>query len=196
MVVIGLTGGFGTGKSTVAAMFEQLGAAVLDADRITHELMEPKKMVWRRIVDTFGVAILNEDNSINRRRLAEIVFKDVDKRKQLESFVHPEVVNHINREVQLIEKEHKVKAVVLDVPLLIEAGAKNLAGVIVVVTASPEIQQERLLKKYGSQERIAGRIQAQMDISAKVALADYVIDNSDDVDNTRTQVRDIWNKLV
>lgn len=196
MVVIGLTGGYGTGKSTVAAMFQELGAVVLDADRITHKLMEPKKLVWRRIIDAFGDSALNEDATINRKQLAEIIFKDSDKRLQLESIIHPQVIKYIKRQLHQIKGKPKIKAIVLDVPLLIEAGAEDMADVIVVVTASPEVQQERLLEKYGSQERISGRIKAQMDMSAKVALADHVIDNSDGVENTRTQVRNLWNKLL
>lgn len=192
MLVIGVTGGLGTGKSTVAKMFKQLGAVVLDADVIAHQLMEPKRLAWRDIVKTFGDDVLNEDQTINRTWLAERVFRDEDKRQALERIIHPRVLRHIKR---TLSRLRGARAVVLDIPLLVETGSERFVDVLVVVTASPQVQQERLKKKFGwSEEDIHARIAAQWDVSAKVALADFVVDNSDGVDATRTQVKRIWNQ--
>ena len=197
MVVIGITGGVGTGKSTVAKMFQQLGAVVLDADVIAHLVMEPKRLAWRQIVKAFGEDVLNEDQTINRKRLAAIVFADDERRKWLERIIHPKVLHVIKQQLHRLKRSRRVRAVVLDVPLLMEAGAEGLADVLVVVTAPPQVQRERLKKKYGwSEEETNARMAAQWDLSAKVALADHVVENSDGVDATRTQVKRIWNQRV
>ena len=197
MVVIGITGGVGTGKSTVAKMFQQLGAVVLDADVIAHQVMEPKRLAWRQIVKAFGEDVLNEDQTINRKRLAAIVFTDDEHRKWLERIIHPKVLHVIKQQLHRLKRSRRVRAVVLDVPLLMEAGAEGLADVLVVVTAPPQVQRERLKKKYGwSEEETNARMAAQWELSAKVALADHVVENSDGVDATRTQVKRIWNQRV
>jgi dephospho-CoA kinase len=197
MVVIGVTGGLGTGKSTVAAMFKALGAVVLDADVIAHQVMEPKRLAWRTIVETFGESVLNDDQTVNRRTLASVVFRDEPRRKRLEAIIHPPVLRSIKQRLRRLRRVRRVRAVVLDVPLLVEAGAHTLVDALVVVTAPPEIQRERLKSKYGwSDEETTARIDAQMELSAKVALADHVVDNGNGVDATRTQVKRIWNQRV
>jgi len=195
MVVIGVTGGVGTGKSTVAKMFKELGAAVLDADAIAHQVMEPKRLAWRQIVETFGEGVLNEDQTINRSRLASIVFQDVQRRKQLEAMIHPHVLRHIKQQLHRLRRNRRVNAVVLDVPLLVETGADQFVDALVVVTAPPNVQRERLAHRYGVSEDVEARIASQWELSAKVALADHVIDNANGVDATRTQVKRIWQQL-
>ncbi len=160
MVVIGLTGGFGTGKSTVAAAFGDLGATVLDADRLAHQLMEPKCLAWRRIVEAFGSSVINEDQTINRPRLAAMVFADDAARKRLEAILHPQVLKQIKQQLHRLRRLRRVKAVVLDVPLLVEAGAERLVDTLVVVTALPEVQRERLRRKYGGTAQMEARIAA------------------------------------
>jgi len=195
MHVIGVTGGVGTGKSTVAAMFQGLGATVLDADVIAHRVMEPRRLAWRQVVKTFGEEILNEDQTVNRRRLASIVFGDDARRRQLEAIVHPHVIRLITRQVHRMRRARRAGAVVLDVPLLFEAGAEGLADTVVVVNARPEIQRQRLQQAGWSGADIAARRAAQWDLSAKAALADYVVENSDGLDATRIQVKRIWKQL-
>ena len=197
MVVIGVTGGVGTGKSTVATMFRQLGAVVLDADAMAHQVMEPKRLAWRQIVKTFGEGILNDDQTVNRRRLAALVFQDEQSRKRLEDIVHPKVLRSIKHELHRLRRLRRVRAVVLDVPLLVEVGAQDLVDALVVVTAPPGAQRKRLQETYGwSDEETTARMAAQWNVSAKVALADRVVDNSEGVDVTRAQVKRIWNQLV
>lgn len=197
MVVIGVTGGIGTGKSTVAQMFRQLGAAVLDADAIAHKLMEPRRLAWRRIAAAFGDGVLNADQTVNRRRLAAIVFSDDEMRRRLETILHPGVMREIRRQLHQLGRSRQVTAAVLDVPLLVEVGAQDLADALVVVTAPREAQRERLKKQHGwTDEEIDARIRAQWDLSAKAVLADHVVDNGNGVDGTRTQVRRLWQTLV
>lgn len=197
MVVIGVTGGLGTGKSTVAGMFKQLGAVVLDADVMAHEVMEPKNVAWRQILKTFGEDVLNEDHTINRRRLADIVFRDAQRRRALEAIIHPHVLRRVKQQLHRLRRVRGTRAVVLDVPLLVEVGARDLVDALVVVTAPPEVQRERLKKKFQwSEEEMDARMAAQWDLAAKVALADEVVDNAHGVDVTRTQVKRIWNQRV
>jgi len=217
MVVIGVTGGVGTGKSTVAKMFRQLGAVVLDADAIAHQLMEPKRLCWRRVVECFGQEILNEDQSINRRRLADIVFRDAQRRRDLEAIIHPAVLRQIKQRLHRLGRSRlpgtarggqarlplgyrggqarRIRAVVLDVPLLVEVDAHGMADVLVVVTAPRQVQRTRLAHRYGDPEEVDARIAAQMEVSAKAALADFVVDNAGTLDATRTQVKRIWEQL-
>ena len=197
MVVIGVTGGVGTGKSTVAKMFRDLGAVVLDADAIAHQVMEPKRLAWRKIVSAFGDGILNEDGTVNRRRLAAVVFQDPEQRRRLEAIIHPQVLRTMKQAMHRLRRQRGPAAAVLDVPLLLEAGAKELVDTLVVVTAPPEIQRERLRQAHGwSAEEIEARAGAQWELAAKVALADHIVDNSDGLETTRTQVRRVWNSLV
>ena len=197
MVVIGVTGGVGSGKSTVAALFKRLGAVVLDADVIAHQLMEPKKLCWRKIVATFGRGILNDDETVNRRKLASVVFADAERRKALEEILHPQVMRQISYQLRDLRKSKRIKAVVLDVPLLLEVGGQKLVDMLVVVTVPRAVQLLRLQKKYGwTKEEVNARIDAQWDLSAKEALADTVVDNAANVDDTRRQVKQIWKQLI
>src|SRR3989338_7552893 len=143
MVVIGVTGGVGTGKATVAKMCKELGAVVLDADSMAHQVMEPKRLCWRRVVERFGEEVLNEDQTINRRRLAAIVFRDGGQRRQLEAVIHPQVVRKMKQRLHRLRRSglpgvarggqaRRIPAVVLDVPLLVEADAQGMVDALVV----------------------------------------------------------------
>jgi dephospho-CoA kinase len=195
MLVVGVTGGPGTGKSTVAGILEEWKAVVLDADHLAHEVMEPQKLAWRQTLQLFGDEIANADRTINRKKLAARIFRDDQARRQLEAIVHPRVVRRIQECLDRLEKNKRVHLVVLDVPLLIEAGMQGLVDALIVVTAKPAVQRQRLMARGWSEEEIARRIGAQMALSAKVALADYVIDTSQGLAATRTQLETLWQKL-
>ena len=197
MVVIGVTGGVGSGKSTVAKMFQDLGAQVLDADVLAHEVMEPHSLAWRRIVAAFGDGVVQEDQRINRKALARIVFADPEARRRLEGIIHPQVLRRLKQQLHQLKRRRATPAVVLDVPLLLEAGAQHLVDVLVVVTADAATARSRLQRKHGwSEEEIAQRMAAQWDLSAKAAMADYVLDNGNGLEQTRKQVRHIWKQAV
>ena len=197
MVVIGLTGGVGTGKTSVSKMFKALGAVVIDADELAHELIRPHRAAWRAILKTFGTTVLKPDLTLDRRHLAKIVFRDPRRRLQLEGMLHPPILSLMRQRVRRLRRTRQVAAVVLEIPLLFEAGARSLVDVVVVVTATSRVQRERLKRIRGWSDReIRARTWAQWKLAAKAALADDVIDNSGTISATRTQVRRIWNRRV
>lgn len=197
MVVIGLTGGLGTGKSTVARMFGRLGAVVLDADAIAHDLLRPGTAAWRQVRRAFGAGLIRRGGSIDRGRLAGVVFRDARARRRLERILHPRVLRRLSGDVRRLTREGRVLAVVLDVPLLLEARASRRADVVIVVRASRAVQRRRLRAGRGwSQEEIGRRINAQWSLSAKAALADHVIDNGGTRAQTRAQVRRLWQQMM
>lgn len=201
MLVIGVTGGLGAGKSTVARLFGEHGAEVIDADTVAHAVMEPKKLAWRQVVKAFGRDILNTDETINRRWLAQKVFRDPRARAELEGIVHPQVLRHIRQQLRRLSRlrrgrnRDRVKAVVLDVPLLLETGSEALVDVVVVVTAPPKIQRQRLLGRGMSEADATARMAAQWDLKKKLAKAQHVIENGSGMEHTRRRVTQLWNHL-
>lgn len=195
MLVIGLTGGLGTGKSTVARMFAELGATVLDADAIAHELLEPGQPGWSCVVDLFGAEILQADQRIDRKKLADRVFADSDARRKLEAVVHPLIRQRMQRELGRLAGEGRAAAVVCDVPLLLETHAQSMVEAVVVVTAPPDVARARLAERGWTEEEFAKRAAAQWDLSRKSAMADAVVDNGNGLEQTRRQVEQLWNRL-
>ncbi len=194
MMVIGVTGSVGTGKSTVARMLGKLGAVVIDADQVAHEVMEPNRPAWRAIVKAFGQGLLQADGTLNRRRLAGRVFRDANARRRLEAIVHPRVIRAVNARLRTLSRNPRVRVVVLDVPLLVEAGMRGLVDTLVVVTATSAVQRRRLRARGYSAREVARRANAQWTLSAKVGLADVVVNNSSGVDQTWRQVKRLWNQ--
>jgi len=179
MILVGLTGGVATGKSTVAKMFKQCGAVVIDADELVREAVTPGKPAWREIVKTFGKAILNPDHTLNRRELGAVVFRNRTKLRQLEQIIHPRVAREQARLTKEIARKHPKAVVIYDVPLLFEAGIDKRVDQTIVVTADRNTQIVRLKKRNGlSRVEAIRRIRTQMPLTKKVRLADIVIDGT------------------
>lgn len=197
MLIIGVTGGVGTGKTTVSKIFRQLGAIVLDADEIAHRLIEPKKKAFKEVINYFGNEILNDDKTINRKALAEIVFSDSAHLKKLCDLIHPLVYKEIERHLGKIKRSSPNAIAVLDIPLLLESGGRSMVDKLIVVKSKRDVQIKRASKNLGLNRRyILQRIKAQMPLQKKIKAADFVIDNSGTLKSTREQAIKIWKMLV
>ena len=179
MIVAGLTGGIGTGKSTVSAIFEEAGAIIVDADKIAREVVEKGRPAWQKIVKHFGRDILLPNGNIDRKRLADIIFADPQQKDRLNRIVHPFVIAETERRLKKIERDQPDSVVILDVPLLIEAGMSRDLAEIIVVYVPETIQQQRLMDRDRLRETEAlARIRAQMPIEKKKSRGTILIDNS------------------
>lgn len=195
MKLVGLTGGVGSGKSTVAAMLRELGAEVVDADEASHAVYEPGTPGFDAVVREFGDEFVR-DGRIDRKRLGELVFKDYDARRRLNAIVHPLVRDWMAaRTAEAVERGANV--VVQDVPLLFENGLEQLFPTVVLVWVPEEVQIERLVNGRGfTRERAREVIAAQMPIDEKRASAQHVVDNSGSAEFTREQVERLWKELA
>lgn len=195
MKLVGLTGGIGSGKSTVAAMLRELGAEVVDADEASHAVYEPGTPGFAAVVKEFGEAYV-KDGRIDRRRLGELVFKDADARRRLNEIVHPLVREWMAaRTAEAADRGAEV--VVQDVPLLFENGLERLFSPVVLVYVPETLQVERLFRGRGfAPERAREVIAAQMPIEEKRRLAEHLIDNSGTIEETRVQVEKLWAQLA
>lgn len=179
MILIGLTGGVASGKSTVAAMFKQCGAVVIDADALAHEVVHPGKPAWREIVRRFGRSVLNADQTLNRPALGQVVFGNCEKLRQLEQIIHPRVAREQRRLANAAARLDRHAVVVYDVPLLFEVGIDKRVDKIVVVTADQATQIARLKKRNGlSRSQALRRIRSQMPMAEKRRRADIVLDGT------------------
>ncbi len=195
MLVVGLTGGMASGKSVASKTLRDLGRPIIDADLIAKEMVKPNEAGYRDIVDHFGKGILNPDQTINRRKLARIIFSEPGERERLNSLLHPRIVKEIKRRINNF-REKGERMVIVDAALLIEAGQLLLVDKLIVVTVNPKIQIKRLAKRDHLTEKEAReRIAAQMPLSEKIKLADYVIDNSGPVRKTVRRMKETYNKL-
>lgn len=179
MILIGLTGGLATGKSTVAQMFKQCGAIVIDADELARQVVQPGTPAWREIVRTFGKGILHPDRTIDRHALSAVVFHDKKKLRHLERIIHPRVARKQIRLTKQAAKKDPKTIVIYDVPLLFEAGIDKRVDKTVVVTSDRETQIRRLKKRNGfSRTEALRRIRSQMPLAIKRLRADYVLDGT------------------
>jgi dephospho-CoA kinase len=195
MLLVGLTGGIATGKSTVAGMFAARGAAIVDADHIAHALQEPDQPCHRQIVDAFGVGILDEMGRIDRRRLGARVFTDASARQRLEAIMHPAIREACESQIRAAEAAGR-RICIVDAALILEAGRRDRFHKIVVVTAPEEVQVDRLGRSRGlTPAEARQRLSSQWTTAAKAALADYVIDNGGDPGRTEEQVARVYAAL-
>lgn len=195
-LVVGITGGIASGKSTVSAILEELGSPVIDFDVLAREVVEPGQPAYDEIVAYFGRQVLQEDGTLDRKALSKVVFQDMEKRKKLEAFTHPRIYELFSRRVAEIT-EHDPNAIIqVPVPLLLELNLQFMFHKLVVVHIPVEEQVRRLAERDGiTEEEAAGMLKAQLPIDEKPGYADFVIDNRGSVDETRRQVEDLWNRL-
>lgn len=190
MILVGLTGGIGSGKSTVAEMFAQRGAVIIDGDAIARQLQRAGTTVLTKIVEHFGNDVLTEDGELNRGKLATIVFPDPDALKCLNAIVHPAIADEIERRID--SQRHSDRVVILDVALLVENPYKGLCGVI-VIDVDIKIARMRLLTNRGmSGADIDARMARQATRETRNAIADIIIDNSFDLEHLRNEVARAW----
>lgn len=194
-LVVGLTGGIATGKSTVARMFEELGAAVVSADVVARQVVEPGEPAWGEIKDTFGEEVLAADGTLDRRALGAVVFGDEEARRRLEAITHPRIRERMRRQID--ELAGRGLVVIAEIPLLFEsAPARALVDETVVVYVDEDVQEARLMERDGfSRAEARARMAAQKPLAEKAALADWVIDNGRGLEETKAQVERLWRRL-
>ena len=196
-VIIGLTGGIACGKTTIARILKRLGAIVIDADREAKRLIKPNSPAWQKLVKEFGQDILNPDQSINRRRLGNMVFGNEQLLAKLNAIVHPGVVAEIAEKIRSFKSAGHWPAIILDAPLLFEVGAETLVDVVWVVTVDSKTQIDRLINRDNMDyDNAVKRIEAQMSIEEKVSRADAVISNTGTRRATREHVLNLWQQYV
>ncbi len=195
MLKIAVTGGAGSGKTTVVRMFKELGAQVLDADEVAREVVAVGAPAWEELRRTWGPDFFKEDGSLDRARVAQRVFSDPEARRRLNDLIHPQVARKIKERLEALEKQG-APLVVVEVPLLFEAGLQRAYERIVVVFAAPGDQVSRLeARDHRPEGEIAGILKAQWPLKEKLAQADYVVDNRGTLSDTRRQVEKIWREL-
>lgn len=193
MILVGLTGGIATGKSTVAGMFKRCGATVIDADTLAREVVQPGKPAWREIVKAFGKTVLNPDRTLNRQALGAKVFGHPAKLRQLEHIIHPRVAREQRRLTRQAARTDPNAVVIYDVPLLFEAGIDTRVDTIIVVTADRETQIARLKKRNGlSRSEALRRIKSQMPLTEKRRRADYTLSGTLPLPQLKKQVRSLY----
>jgi len=193
---IGMTGGIASGKSLVARLFEELGAGIVDADRLAREVLAPGGPAYDDVVRAFGREILRPDGSVDREALAARIFADPAARLRLNGLTHPHIRRRMAEEAARLSTRPGIEVIVLDIPLLLETtDGRDLDG-IVVVYADDDVRLRRLIARDGlSEEDARRRLAAQMPLREKLARADWVIDNNGPPERTRDQVRAVWEAL-
>lgn len=194
MLTVGLTGNYGMGKSTVASIFKELGAIIIDTDILVRELLQ-KKDVIEEIKEAFGDDIVI-GNEINKNLLAQIVFENPSKRIQLENIIHPKLFKIIDIKIKEIDSSEKGKIVIIEAPLIFERGYQNRFDTIITVYTSEETAIERLRKKGVSEEEARKRLANQFPIHLKISRSDFAIDNGKSIEITKKQVENIYKELL
>jgi dephospho-CoA kinase len=200
-IIVGITGGIACGKSTVTELLAEKGAISINVDRVGHQLLKRGSSVMDKLIAVFGKGILDESGDVSREKLGAIVFNDKAARERLNAIMHPPIVEQSRARARQLVAEAPTRVVLIDAPLLIEAGAQDTVDIIVVVTASTEIQLQRILDRSVAQNRplerseAQARIDAQMPLSEKIEYADFVIENNNTVDELRQKVGLLWQEL-
>jgi len=199
MRVIGLTGGIATGVTTVTRMFRELGAIVIEADKIARDVVEPGTEPYGKIVETFGREILSADGSIDRKKLGQIVFGDDTARWRLNRITHSAIRRRIEEEIERIRGSNPDAIVLIDVPLLLDTTGPDTFDMdgVIVVTAAKDAQVERLMRRDTlSEEDAQRRMAAQRPVEEKATEADWIVRNTGSLEETRRQVTSLWRQLT
>lgn len=196
-LLVGLTGGIATGKSTVSDMFRALGAVIIDADLLAREVVEPGEPAYVDIVAEFGPGVVQPDGILDRKRLGAIVFADPERRRRLEAITHPRIRERFRRRLQELAVEGFDGIVIFDAPVMIESGNYRDMDRLVVVATDECTQRARLrARDHADEVDVTRRITSQMPLAEKIKLADYVIDNTGDRSGTEEQVRHVQAALM
>jgi len=196
MLIVGVTGGIGAGKTIVSKMMAQLGARVIDADQIARQVVENQPQVLQELVKVFGSGILEADGSLNRRELGRRAFRDQHSRDRLNGILHPPILTRLKELLSQFRQSGFGGIVVLDAALLVECRALTLVDKLVVVEAPEDLRRKRLMEHLGlSGQEIQDRIDAQLPPEEKIQKADYRILNDHDLPGLRKRVRQVWLRL-
>ncbi len=197
MVLVGLTGGLGSGKSTVAHMLVDRGARLLDADAVSRELTEKGKPGYDALLAELGESFLRTDGELDRDALAHLVFQDPRKREWLNGVLHPMIIQRMAEQMKRYSQDRNTEGIVLvDVPLLVETGMEKLFGFVIVVVADPGEQVARVKRDRGmSEEEAWARIRAQASNEERMAVADFVIENRGTLDELEKRVEEVWHDI-
>ncbi len=201
-IIVGITGGIACGKTTVSELLAEKGAIPINADEIGHQLLKADSPVIDELVNAFGREILEESGDVSRKKLGAIVFRDKSALERLNAILHPLIIQRSRSRARQLVIEDPSCVVLLDAPLLIEAGAYDSVDLIVVVTASPEMQLHRIIERSRAQDRplteseAQARIDSQMPVSEKVKYADVVIENDGTLEELNDKVYQLWDQLM
>ncbi len=195
-LLVGLTGSIGSGKTTVAALFEEWGGHVIDADQVVKDLERPGQPGWLKIVDAFGPGILHEDQTLDRGKLARIVFQDPEKKKVLEGILHPLVFEEEQRTYARLRAQNPAALVIVDAALLIESGNHKKMDKVVVVTSDEETRIRRVVERSAlTRDEVVARMRTQMSDEEKIKCADYVLNNDAGLETLRSQAQSLFSTL-
>ena len=196
-LLVGLTGGIGSGKSLAARFFKEEGAYIIDADKLSRDLVQPGKPALKEIVDFFGDFILELDGTLNREKLAEIIFQDVNKKKALEVILHPKIIEKEQEEYSIIRANDPSAIVIIDAALLIESGNFKCVNKVIVEQSSEEQQVKRILSRSSlTYNQILARIKNQMSLADKNKYADFILDNRLQPEDLMKNVVEVYKKLI
>jgi dephospho-CoA kinase len=193
--VIGLTGGIGSGKSTVSRFLAELGAVIIDADKIGHEVYRPDTGTWRQLVKTFGSGILAADNTVDRKKLGAIVFGNKQELQRLNAIIHPQITAEIKKRIAEYRRQD-VKVIVLDAPVLLEANAKNLVDEVWVVVADEDNVIKRAAARTGlTEQQIRARVRSQLSNAERTKNARVIINNNGAPEDLRGKIQELWEQI-
>jgi dephospho-CoA kinase len=195
MKVIGLTGGIGSGKSTVSQLLHELGAVVLDADKVGHEAYKPNTETWLEVVSTFGKQILTSNDEIDRKILGQIVFSDPELLARLNQIVHPRMYEMMKTQIEEFRRQG-VKVVVLEAAILLEAGWTPLVDEVWVTVAPEHEVVKRTVERTGlPEEQVIARIHSQLSSEERTEHADVIINNEGSIDELKLKIKELWDRL-